>query len=156
MTLKVALLTLVWVALTGAPSWDQILLGAVVGWAALRWTGSVGRAGVSWVVRVPKAIGLALYFLAELVVANVNVAAAVLGPVRRLRPAIVAVPLDAESDGQILLLANLITLTPGTLSLDVSTDRRTLYVHVLHTDDPEAVRRTVKEGFERRVLEVLP
>jgi multicomponent Na+:H+ antiporter subunit E len=55
------------------------------------------------------------------------------------------------------LLANLITLTPGTLSLDVSADRRVLYIHVMYIDDDDldSIRRSIKEGFERRVLEAL-
>jgi multicomponent Na+:H+ antiporter subunit E len=74
-----------------------------------------------------------------------------------MRPGIIAIPLDARTDLEITLLANLITLTPGTLSLDVSADRRVLYVHVMYidNDDIEAVRRSIKDGFERRVLEVL-
>ena len=56
---------------------------------------------------------------------------------------------------QIIDLANLVSLTPGSLSLDVSEDRRTLYVHVMFLDDVESCRREIKEGFERRVLELL-
>jgi multicomponent Na+:H+ antiporter subunit E len=74
-----------------------------------------------------------------------------------MRPGIIAIPLDARTDLEITLLANLITLTPGTLSLDVSADRRVLYIHVMYidNDDIEAVRRNIKDGFERRVLEGL-
>ena len=71
------------------------------------------------------------------------------------RPGIVAVPLDARTDFEIMTLANLISLTPGTLSLDVSEDRRTLYVHAMFIDDPDALRREIKQGMERRVLEAL-
>jgi multicomponent Na+:H+ antiporter subunit E len=67
----------------------------------------------------------------------------------------VAVPLDARTDAEIVLLANLITLTPGTLSLDLSDDRTVLYVHAMYLTDPDELRREIKEGFERRVLEVL-
>ena len=63
-------------------------------------------------------------------------------------------PLDANTDGEITLLANLITLTPGTLSFDLSKDRRTLYVHAMFVDSPESVRDTIKSGFERRLLEL--
>jgi multicomponent Na+:H+ antiporter subunit E len=52
------------------------------------------------------------------------------------------------------MLANMITLTPGTLSLEVSTDRQVLYVHNVHVTDPDAFRQEIKEGFERQVLEV--
>jgi multicomponent Na+:H+ antiporter subunit E len=72
-------------------------------------------------------------------------------------PGVVAIPLDARTDVEIALLANLITLTPGSVSLDLSEDRRVLYVHAMYIDggDVEAYRRSVKEGLERRVLELL-
>ena len=62
---------------------------------------------------------------------------------------------EAKSDGEILLVANLISLTPGSLSLDVSPDRKTLYVHAMFVDDPDAVRQELKHGLERRVMEAL-
>jgi multicomponent Na+:H+ antiporter subunit E len=61
--------------------------------------------------------------------------------------------LTVRDDFQITLLANLITLTPGTLSVDVSADRRTLYVHALHCANPLAIRRDIADGFERRIME---
>jgi multicomponent Na+:H+ antiporter subunit E len=72
-------------------------------------------------------------------------------------PGVVAIPLDARTDAEITMLANLITLTPGSVSLDVSDDKRFLYVHAMYVDggDVEAYRRSVKEGLERRVLELL-
>lgn len=72
-------------------------------------------------------------------------------------PGIVAIPLDARTDAEIAVLANLITLTPGSVTLDLSEDRRVLYVHAMYIDggDVEAYRRSVKEGLERRVLELL-
>ncbi len=72
-------------------------------------------------------------------------------------PGVVGIPLDARTDAEIALLANLITLTPGSVSLDLSEDRRVLYVHAMYIDggDVEAYRRSVKDGLERRVLELL-
>ncbi len=72
-------------------------------------------------------------------------------------PGVIAIPLDARTDVEITMLANLITLTPGSVSLDLSEDKRTLYVHAMYIDggDVEAYRRSVKEGLERRVLELL-
>ena len=64
-------------------------------------------------------------------------------------------PLSARRDGEILLVAGLISLTPGTLSLDVSPDRKTLYLHAMFVDDPDALRQELKQGMERRVLEAL-
>lgn len=72
-------------------------------------------------------------------------------------PGVVAIPLDARTDLEITLLANLITLTPGSVALDLSEDRSVLYVHAMYIDggDVEAYRRSIKEGLERRVLELL-
>ena len=53
------------------------------------------------------------------------------------------------------MLANLLTLTPGSLSLDVSEDRKTLFVHAMYIEDADQFRREVKEGLERRVLELM-
>jgi multicomponent Na+:H+ antiporter subunit E len=80
-----------------------------------------------------------------------------LAPASYVCPGVVAIPLDARTDVEITLLANLITLTPGSVSLDLSEDRRVLYVHAMYIDggDVEAYRRSVKEGLERRVLELL-
>ena len=89
-------------------------------------------------------------------VSAVRVAFVVLHPNLKsvLKPAIVAVPLTVKSDAEITLLANLITLTPGTLSIDVSEDRRLLYVHVLHLADRQALIADIAGGFERKIAEV--
>jgi multicomponent Na+:H+ antiporter subunit E len=71
------------------------------------------------------------------------------------RPGIIRLPLDARTDMEIMAVANLISLTPGTLSIDLSDDRHYLYVHVMFLDDVDVVRRELKDGLERRVLEVL-
>lgn len=78
----------------------------------------------------------------------------VLNPGRVQQSAIVAVPLDVRSDLGISLLANMITLTPGTTSLHVSDDRKVLYVHVMNHS--EASVDQIKQGFERKVMEALP
>ena len=150
------LLGVIWVALTGDLSGANVAFGILLGWLAMRVGRPLGPDPVFARVRPLKAVGLLLYLAWQIVVANLKVVAAILGPRRRLRPALVAVPLDVTTDGQIAALANLISLTPGTLSLDVSPDRRSLYVHAMSASSPEALRREIKEGFERRVLEALP
>jgi multicomponent Na+:H+ antiporter subunit E len=72
-----------------------------------------------------------------------------------MKPGIVALPLDTTKDSEVLLLAMLINLTPGSVALDVSLDRKVMYVHVMYIDTPDAARAEIKNGFERRVLEVL-
>lgn len=96
---------------------------------------------------------LAGLFFRELVLSVKDVVLAVLDPRRPLRPAIVAVPLDVKSDAGITLLANMITLTPGTTSLHVSEDRTTLYVHAMTVS--ESTVSDIKAGFEAKVREVL-
>lgn len=107
------------------------------------------------VLRMWCAIGLLLLFIWEILLASLRVAYDVLTPRHRMRPGVIAVPLDARSDLEITLLANLITLTPGSLSLDVSDDRRVLYVQAMYIEDVQSIRRKVKAGLERRVLEVM-
>lgn len=96
---------------------------------------------------------LAAIFIRELLLSVWDVALTVFRPSRVAHSAIVAVPLDVRSDAGIVLLANMITLTPGTISLHVSEDRSVLYVHVMNAA-PNIVQK-IKVGFERRVLEVL-
>jgi multicomponent Na+:H+ antiporter subunit E len=72
-----------------------------------------------------------------------------------LRPAVVAVPLDLKSEVGIVLLANLITLTPGTLSLDISSNKHMMYVHVFDLDDPKEFVDDIKQNYERRIREIL-
>ena len=70
------------------------------------------------------------------------------------KPALIEMPLDVERDIEILLVTNLISLTPGTLSLDVTPDRKTLIVHAMFAEDPEALVHELKDGMERRVMRV--
>lgn len=102
------------------------------------------------VSRIVHALGLAAFFAWELVLANFRVAADVLRG-DRIEPAVVAIPLDVTSDGEILLLSMLINITPGSVTIDLSDDRRILYVHVMHMKTAEETRREIKDGFERRV-----
>jgi multicomponent Na+:H+ antiporter subunit E len=99
---------------------------------------------------------VAATFIMELAKSTVATIRAVLGPTERLRPAILAVPLDVRSDAGTALFADMVTLTPGTTSLDVSADGRTLYVHVLDAPDHEAAVAGMKSTLEARAREVLP
>jgi multicomponent Na+:H+ antiporter subunit E len=72
-----------------------------------------------------------------------------------MKPGIVEVPLEAKTSLEITLLANLISLTPGTLSLDVSDDRKVLYVHAMYIDDKASFVKSIKNGFEKRLLAIM-
>ena len=146
------LLAIVWVAVTGSASFLNLVLGFVLAalvLATLR--GSYG--GVPYLGRIGRILQLLLLFLRELAKSAWAVAVIVMSPKMDVKPGIFAFPLTVTGDFEITLLANLITLTPGTLSVDVSTDRRTLYVHALDCSDPEAARRGIANGFERKIME---
>ena len=102
------------------------------------------------------ALTLAAAFLRDLVISSVQVAVAVLSPRDRSRPRFVAVPLrDARTGLEITMVANYITLTPGTLTVDVSPDRSTLLVHsLLAGESGDEVRADIRDGIERRVTRV--
>lgn len=97
---------------------------------------------------------LTALFFKDLALSVRDVAVLVLRPRKPFRSAIVSVPLDVKSDAGITLLANMITLTPGTTSVHVSRDRSTLFAHVMNASDESVAR--IKDGFETCVREVLP
>jgi len=79
----------------------------------------------------------------------------VVTPTSRAHPAIVAVPLEARTAAEITLLSSLITMTPGSLSIDVADDGSVIYVHSMFVEDVDAFRASIKDDLERRVLELL-
>ena len=148
------ILALTWAAVTGTFTAGNLLAGFGLGFGVMLITRQIiGVPGYGY--RTQQVLGLAGFFIWELIKANLRVAYDVLTPGYQIRPGVVAIPLDVKTDAEITLLANLITLTPGTLSLDVSVDRRVLYIHAIYLDDPETLRRQIKQGFERRIIEVL-
>lgn len=148
------LLTFIWVALTGSFALLNFLFGFVLSFFIL-WVVTIGRGDAKYFKILPKVIAFIFFFLYELFKANLQVAYDVITPKFYMKPGIVQVPLDAETDLEITLLANLISLTPGTLSLDVSNDKKVLYVHGMYVSDKEKFIRGIKQGFERRLLEIL-
>lgn len=149
-------LALIWCWLQGNFSTANIIGGFLLGYFIL-WL--LTRRGVidrrRYTTRLPKTLGLAVFFIKELIVANVRLAWDMITPGLFLKPAIIAMPLDAETDAEISLVAALITLTPGTLSMEVSEDRSTLFIHALYCDDEQKLIQELKSGFEAKVLEIL-
>jgi multicomponent Na+:H+ antiporter subunit E len=136
-------LVLVWVALWESISAAVILSGLVVAVVVL----------VLFPQPAPKALGalrplkaarFAAYFFYKLIQANLVVAWEVITPKNRINQGVVKVPMSGVSDGVITLVANAISLTPGTLTVDVSRDPTVLYIHVLHLRSVEEVRRDVE------------
>ena len=150
------LLALAWAALQGDFSLQTLLAGQILAYLILVVLVRGGVLSASpYVGRVHRVVGLVSYFLWELIKANLRLALDVATPRYHMKPGIIALPLDATQDGQILLLSMLINTTPGSVALDVSPDKKILYVHVMYMDTPDAARDEIKNGFERRVLGVL-
>jgi multicomponent Na+:H+ antiporter subunit E len=150
MLLGSILLALAWAALQGEITLVNLLVGYGVGYAILALLARGGVIPSTLASRTGQAVGLAAFFTRELLVANFRVAADVLRG-DQIEPAVIGIPLDITSDGEILLLAMLINITPGSVTIDLSDDRRTLYVHVMHMKTAEHTRREIKHGFERRI-----
>lgn len=102
------------------------------------------------ITRLPYLVAFIGYFIWELVRSNIRVAWDVITITHYMKPGILAVPLEAETNLEITLLANFISLTPGTLSLDVSSDHKVLFVHAMYLTDIDDFK-----AVERRLLRVL-
>jgi multicomponent Na+:H+ antiporter subunit E len=143
---------LIWASVTGSFTALNIAFGfflSVLALYVLR--EDVGTLG--YISRARRLLSLFLLFLKELLMSAWKVAVLVLKPKMDLKPGIFAFPLTVDRDFEITLLANLITLTPGTLSVDVSVDRKFLYVHAIDCSDPEGAKRDIANGFEAKILE---
>lgn len=104
--------------------------------------------------RAGLALGLLAVFLKDIVVANLDIARRILGPERAIRPRFVWVPLSLTNPQGTAVFAAMISLTPGTLSVDITPDRRWLLVHAFNVDDEEALVRDVQRRYERPLQEI--
>jgi len=148
------ILMLAWVIVTADLSELNLIQGFVLGWAVL-WLIKPVLGNTSGYFKKPLLLAdLTLYFLYKLFVSSLRVAWDVVTPWETSNPGIVSLPLDVETEIQILLLSNLISLTPGSLSLDISEDRKTLFLHVMFLSDPDELIKSIKQGMEKRVLEL--
>jgi multicomponent Na+:H+ antiporter subunit E len=107
-----------------------------------------------YLLNVIAVIKLFFIFCSELIKANIAVLKVILSPKLTMRPGIFALETELEKDWEITVLSNLITLTPGTLVLEVSEDNKTLYIHAMDIDDVEQARLDIKNTFEKAIKEV--
>ncbi len=148
-------LALIWAAITASFTLLNLILGWAIAFMAL-WLIRKNLASPVLFSKARKIVALGALFFYELALSAIRVAFLVLKPNMKaqLKPGFIAFPLTAKSDGEITLLANLITLTPGTLSVDVSKDKKVLYVHALSVTDKEALIKSIADGFESKIIEV--
>ncbi|SDM83537.1 multicomponent Na+:H+ antiporter subunit E [Fictibacillus solisalsi] len=107
-----------------------------------------------YLLKVWAIIKLIFLFIKELILANFDVLKWIYKPKMDFRPGIIALPTDLKTNWEINLLANLITLTPGTLSVDVSRDQRFIYIHAIDLPDTNETIHSIKETFEKAIMEV--
>lgn len=147
------LMAIIWVVISASASVQNLLFGLLLSVAIIGLLREQIN-GTRYFSRIAKIASLIGLFLLELIKSAWKVAKLVLSPGLNVKPGIFAFPLTVQSNVEITLLANLITLTPGTLSVDVSEDNKILYVHALDCSDPDAARADIANGFERKILEV--
>ena len=127
-----------------------IILGIIIPWGTSVWWPDTPKGFL-----LGKMATYSAMVLWDIVVANIQVAWIVLSvPNSKLKPAWIVVPLELRQPEAITILAGTITLTPGTVSADLSDEGHSLLVHVLHTDDPDAVRDDIMNRYQNRLKEI--
>jgi multicomponent Na+:H+ antiporter subunit E len=150
------LLALAWTALNGQFTLSSLLTGAFLGRIVLIVLAKGGVLPSAEVGRLERVLSLLGYLVWQIVVANLRVARDVVSIQPRLRPGVIRLPLEISTDREIMLLAAMINITPGSVALDLSEDRSVMFIPVMDMDTPDEVRREIKEGFERRLLGLRP
>ena len=145
-------LAMLWIAVTGSLTPVNAIFGLLLGVLCLLVPRRPASPSVAR-VRPGRVAILGAVFFWELLLSALRVARLVLSRRMDLKPGFFAYPLAVDRDFEITLLANLITLTPGTLSVDVSPDRATLYVHAIDCSDVDQTILDIQRTFERRILE---
>ena len=118
------------------------------------WKGLLMNRLLHWITKIPGLIEFGLFYIKEVVLSNLKVAYDVVTPSYFMKPAFIELNLEGMSDRQILFAANLITMTPGTLSLDVCDKTKRLKIHSMYVDDPDAESRELDEKILRRIRNV--
>ncbi len=150
------LLSLVWVALTGHLNYTNFFFGFIMGFFIL-WI--LARASKeeekNYFFRVPKIILFMLYFFYDMIRANVEVTKEIMTPNLNMTPGIIAYEHSLKTDFEITMLTNLIALTPGTMVLKISDDKKYIYIHGLYLHDKEKFIDKLKNGLEKKLIEIL-
>jgi multicomponent Na+:H+ antiporter subunit E len=148
------LLAFVWVAASGTLTQENFLFGFFIGMGIL-YIITIDNKRNSYFVMIPKFLGFTVYVIYQIIIANFQAARDSLYPRSRLSPAIIGFELLAETDLEITLLANFVSITPGTLVIDVSDDKKIMYIHVMHVTDKEKFILDIRENFEKRLLDIM-
>ncbi|MDB5261369.1 MAG: cation:proton antiporter [Adhaeribacter sp.] len=148
------MLTLVWAALTGSFTYVNLSFGFIISFFVL-WIISRDSPDRRYFTIAFKIIGFFFYFLYEMLKANLQVAYEVMTSNLHMKPGFVKMELEAQTDLEITLLASLISLTPGTLVIDVSDDRKVMYIHGMYLEDRAKFIQSIKAGLEKPLLNIM-
>jgi multicomponent Na+:H+ antiporter subunit E len=140
-------LALTWAALQGALNVANLVIGFLIS-AAVIYLFRQLFFSPRYFRKAGLGLTLTFVFIKELIKSNIAVLRVVMSPRLRVRSGVLALPTELTNDLALTILANMITLTPGTLTLDIAPDRRHLFVHTLNLDDPEDVKREIHRAFE--------
>ncbi|MGP7816297.1 Na+/H+ antiporter subunit E [Niallia sp. 01092] len=146
-------LAFIWMFLKGSAKADAFLIGYILGLLIIFITRRFFTSRF-YLYRVFAILNLLGIFLKELIVANFAVLKAILQPASKLTPGIFAMETVLTKDWEITTLSNLITLTPGTLVVDISEDNKILYIHAMDIRDKEETIKSIQNSFEKAILEV--
>ena len=153
--LIIVFLTFIWIMLTLSFSITNLFTGFLVSYVVVWFIERKDKAN-NLITKPFKIIVYLLFFAKEVVVGSLRLAWDIITPTHFMTPAILAIPLEAKTDWEITLLANSITLTPGTTSLAVSCDKSTLYIYTVYVDkSPQQTIDNIKNGLEKKLLEAL-
>lgn len=153
-----AVFGVIWCFVHGTFSLNSIIFGLLIGLLTIRPFKFLYRPESDFKLFTPsnRIISIIRYFMVlikEIIKANIVVAKIVTKSKIDIKPGIIAVPIRCKTDLGITGIANTITLTPGTITVDISNDKSILYVHCIDASDPEAVCASVRDDLEKYVLE---
>ncbi|RYZ60056.1 MAG: Na+/H+ antiporter subunit E [Chitinophagaceae bacterium] len=148
------MLTLIWLALTGNFTYINMFIGFIISYFIL-WVISRNSGDDRYFTIAFKVVGFFFFFLYEMLKANWQVAYEVMTSHLHMKPGIVKIELEAKTDLEITLLSNLISLTPGTLVVDVSDDKKVMYVHGMYLQDKVKFIESIKLGLEKPLLDIM-
>ncbi|SEH56605.1 multicomponent Na+:H+ antiporter subunit E [Paenimyroides aquimaris] len=149
------LLTFVWVALTGQLGYTNFVFGYALGFFILWMVNKSVNASTEYFYRVPKIFAFILLFFYDLMKANYEVTKDVITPNYNMKPGIIKYEMEAKTDFEITMLANMIALTPGTVVVDLSKNKKFMYIHVMYLTNKEEFIERLSSRIERKLLEII-
>lgn len=148
------LIALAWLGMTAEFTAANFFAGYILGYLAL-WLSPRPLGSGRYFRKVGQSIEFVVFFIKEVTIATARIAYEIVTPTHYMEPAIIAIPLETRSRLQTAILASLITLTPGSFSIEISADEKTLYVHTMYLESPDSFRQEIKDKFEKRVINLL-